>query len=196
MTSLETVLETYLCDDLRALCATRVGYPILSTAFAGIELLGALLSPKAFSPFAGGDYFQAFWSTHLYPGTKAEDRAKAIYKLARHGVAHQFFLKGEISLMSGEYWQHLTYDGAVLWIDTHALAADLIKSYHAAVKPLLANPTSRATLDLRFHEIIAAGKADSSKLGLSTCFPTTPPRPTPPSAAQGATGAVTSSIKP
>ena len=174
MTSIEDVLEKYLCGDLRALCATPVGYPILSTAFAGVELLGALLSPTRFRSGNGLEYFSDYWVRHLYPGENSLARAKAVYELARHGVAHQFFVKGEIGIMSRHRGKHLTHDGTRLWIDTHALAEDVISSYEGAVQPLLGNPTDQLPIEARFKQIIAAGKANSLSLDLGDIFDATP----------------------
>jgi hypothetical protein len=174
MTTLEEVLDNYLESDLRVLRNTSVGYPVLATVFAGIELLGALLSSQPFNGYAGLQYFSDYWTQNLYPYSSTLDQAKAIYQLARHGVAHQYFVKGLISVMSGSPSQHLTYDGTCLWIDVHALTDDLLASYRRSVKPLLQGG-NRVIIQKRFKEIIVAGQSQSANQNLQSIFPPTPP---------------------
>ena len=82
-------VEDYLLEDLETLKSASppagrhvggVGYPLLITTFAGIELVGNLVSSAAFDPFKGAERFAEFWRGYLYP----EDPARA-------GVAAQLY---------------------------------------------------------------------------------------------------------
>jgi hypothetical protein len=138
---LEHTVEGYLLGDLKAL--QKLGpltgdlgacnYPLLATAFSGIELFGALLSKTDFERRAGGAYFEAYWRDHLYTSKPQSEVGKALYQLARHGLKHLFMMKGPISV--GKNGLHLQREanGTVV-IDAVRFATDLERSYYKAVK--------------------------------------------------------------
>jgi hypothetical protein len=64
-----------------------VGYPMVATALAGIELFGGLTSKETFNPHEGKKYFKEFWQL-VYPHHAA--LGSPVYELARNGLAHQF----------------------------------------------------------------------------------------------------------
>jgi hypothetical protein len=140
MTDLNTFLqknvEGYLFEDLQTMKAATlapgkqagaVGYPLLMSAFAGIELLGALLSDSPFDKNKGAAYFDDFWRNHLYSTDPCRAAAgKALYQLVRHGLAHVYVTKGDIVVFKHAPAMHLVRapDGSI-YIDAAQLADDL-----------------------------------------------------------------------
>jgi hypothetical protein len=156
-------VEGYLFKDLAAMrnipsigteSGGGLGYPLLFTCFAGIELLGALTDPNKFDTNSGGTYFANYWQSYLYPAThlgKAE--VEIVYRLARNGVAHNFLLKGELGVVKGDPALHLKHDSfGKFIIDASQLSEDLEASYTQRVHPLLAGPL-RLSMDARRQEI-------------------------------------------
>lgn len=100
-------VEGYLVEDIGRLRLVMpepgkvmgaCGYPLVMTVCSGVELLGALCSPKTLD-FRKRDLpsinFYRYWSTYLYPKDPALKRAgRGVYALARHGLAHAFQTKG------------------------------------------------------------------------------------------------------
>ena len=158
-------VEGYLFKDLDALIAVgplpgenlgAVGYPLLITTFAGIELLGALASAKKFDPRSGAYYFTSFWGTYLYPADRQRvDAAGPIYKLVRHGLAHAFVVKGDIVV--GKSGPHLgRFPSGAVCIDAAQLAQDLKNSYYRFIGPQVdktAGPLNRNTMTSRLNEM-------------------------------------------
>jgi hypothetical protein len=144
---LERYVEGYLFQDLRRMAEIElrdgeeygaVGYPMVLTALAGVELLGALTSSVAFDPFAGKARFREFWSDYLYPD--ASDRrqlADAVYTLVRHGLAHSAMTKPTIWVTKGAPILHLRRPRAdvAFVIDATSIATDLENAYWQRVKP-------------------------------------------------------------
>ncbi|HEX7668381.1 MAG TPA: hypothetical protein VF395_02300, partial [Polyangiaceae bacterium] len=134
-------VEGYLFDDLETLKNApqpegRVGgavvYPLLVTTFAGIELLGGLVGTNKYASHADPARFEYFWRTYLYPGDAVRAAAgKVLYKLARHGLAHAFVVKGNLLVgKGGRSERHLTRGpGDELYVDAALLAADLRAAY-------------------------------------------------------------------
>jgi len=139
-------LEGYLFEDIETLkvAAPRdgktcgaVGYPLLMTVFAGIELLGNLVSSSAFDPMKGAERFAEFWRDYLYTGNPSRQAAgPVLYRLARHGLAHAFLVKGDLDVYKGHPHMHLTKSasGAVS-VDAVELANDLRATYESNIKP-------------------------------------------------------------
>ncbi len=101
-------VEGYLFSDLREMQRIPIGYPLLMATFAGIELLGALLSTSQFDKEKGSDYFTSYWTTWLYPNlNNTETIGRVLYKLVRHGIAHSFMLKGPIVIVHSQPGIHL-----------------------------------------------------------------------------------------
>lgn len=143
-------VQGYLFHDLRAMQATvappgtpggSLGYPLLMATFAGIELLGALLSPTAFDTDSGATYFKRYWSDVLYPSRAASNEIDIVYRLARHGIAHTFLPKGALGIVKGQPTYHLVHgQSGEFYVDASQLAADLIESYELRVRPFLSTP--------------------------------------------------------
>jgi hypothetical protein len=160
-------VEGYLFGDLKAMQAVSqaegargggLGYPMLMTTLAGIELLGALLIEQPFDAHAGKKYFQAYWKSYLYPNDPPKAAAADIaYALARHAIAHTFLLKGRLAVVKGRPTVHLALGSSgEFYIDATQLALDFIDSYDSRIKPSLDNPSGRVnsvTMGQRLSEL-------------------------------------------
>jgi hypothetical protein len=68
-----------------------VGYPMVLTALAGVELLGILTAEATFNRRQGANLFEEFWQRRLYPNSRDRQvMATLVYQMARHGLAHTF----------------------------------------------------------------------------------------------------------
>ena len=133
-------VEEFLIKDLEAMIqGSRVCYPIVMTACAGIELLGSLFSDE-FNSLAGSGYFRRYWTQYLYPTRDhTREMGDALYTLVRNGLSHMFLPAEQIGVTGARPHAHLTRDshGRVI-IDAHQLAKDFIRSYRFDFKPLIA----------------------------------------------------------
>lgn len=148
--------------------AGAVGYPLLMSAFAGIELLGALLSLSQFNKDEGAQYFVSFWRDYLYPNDSCRAAAgETLYKLVRHGLAHVYVTKGDIWVFKHAPAMHLVrqHDGAIC-VDAAQLAEDLEEAYESRVKPLIAaaDGISSASMTMRLGEMEVAYRAQAAPL--------------------------------
>ena len=113
------------------------GYPMVQATLAGVELLGGLTLPgrKDFDPNSGQEYFIAYWQEWLYSTGKKRDLGAAIYKLARHGLAHVFLAKPGIAVLKDAQngkARHLTLSPErELQIDALTLSHDFKNSVQA-----------------------------------------------------------------
>jgi len=174
---LQRTVEGYLFEDLRTMKAASlppgkeagaVGYPLLMSAFAGIELLGALLSLSQFNKDKGAEYFVSFWRDYLYPTDSCRAAAgETLYKLVRHGLAHVYVTKGDIWVFKHAPEMHLVrrHDGAIC-VDAARLADDLEESYESRVKPLIAasDGISGVSMTMRLGEMEVAYRAQAAQL--------------------------------
>ena len=132
-------VEGYLFEDIATLKRAKqtpgktegaVGYPLLVTTCTGIELLGALVSPKKFIRKNGQAHFIRFWKEYLYPEKPRVSVGNAVYQLARHGLAHVFVVKGNLVVVKDEPREHLVYSKTGgLRINAGQLADDLVEAY-------------------------------------------------------------------
>jgi hypothetical protein len=184
-------VEGYLLKDLDTLKvaapATRpgpgwVGYPLLISAFAGIELLGALVSATRFDRNDGRKYFDSFWAGYVYK----RDAVRAavglhIYDLARHGLAHAFVVKGDLDVYKSQPQLHLVRSATGgISIDAVQLANDFADVYWTNVKPLAASatgPVTQATMTDRLNEMEADYNRQASKVLASLSLPAAPTGP-------------------
>lgn len=155
MTDLEAFLlhnvEGYLFGDLQRITAIPVpgvGYPVVMAAFAGVELLGALMSPRSFNPQAGRESFLEYWSQNLYPSVAStRDLGDALYTFVRNGIAHAFIPHGQIGIAAKSPSVHLEFDASGLFvINAEQLAEDLMASYASSIKPHI-TPAGTGTLE-------------------------------------------------
>ena len=154
---LEQNVEGYLFNDIRTMQEVPVAYPLLMTTFAGVELLGALLSTSQFDAFKKGrEYFVSYWSNYLCPKLpNTESIGEQLYQLIRHGVAHAFIIKGPIAVGRNPEDPHLTVDGGVLYVNAVTMSQQFATSYYERVKPLLSEPPSQqaVTMSQRLAEM-------------------------------------------
>lgn len=207
LTFLEHDIEGYLFHDLRVMQAATVppeapggglGYPLLMTSLAGIELLGAVLSTGPFDTRHGRDYFKDYWQRFLYPGRPPGPEVDIVYQLARHGIAHNFLLKGPLGVTKGEPAHHLKRAGSRFLIDAATLADHLIDSYENRVKPHLDSPTvdvDAAQMLARVREMAAAYRSQAATALAPLAGPTGPSSTPPPQAGpSGPAGPFSSNI--
>lgn len=155
---LDQFVEGYLFSDLRSMSQVStpaglpygaVGYPMVSTTIAGIELLGALTSSSTFDKHRGSVYFRNFWGD-MYSDHRRQ-LGTAVYQLLRHGVAHVFVAKPRITVIkSTEKALHLgTSPSGDLIVNALTLASDLEQTYRTNIASQLATlaPTMQARLD-------------------------------------------------
>src|SRR5437762_1578141 len=90
-----------LFRDLRAMQTIEVGFPLVMSACAGIEIFGGLLSLSTFrATHLGVNYFLSYWKSYLYRNSiSAQTLGSTVYQLVRHGIAHGFVLKGPLSVV-------------------------------------------------------------------------------------------------
>ncbi|WP_297470923.1 hypothetical protein [Acidithiobacillus sp.] len=147
---LQQTVAGYLFNDLRTMQVAELppgqtsgalGYPLLMSTFAGIELLGGLLFARRFNAHQGEQHFTHFWVYHLYPSDPVKRAAGVtLYKLVRHGLAHVYATKGKFIVEKNEGRRHLqllpSEDGRdqIYYIDAGQLASDLITSYRRSVE--------------------------------------------------------------
>ena len=179
-------VEGYLFHDLQSLIGpaplpdqtdSGVGYPLLMTSFAGIELLGALLSVKKFDTNSGSTYFKSYWTIYLYPSLQDGNMiADSLCQLVRHGIAHAYVLKGQIGVGRRQPALHLKRDASgLVYVDAVKLAEDLIKSYETKIFSIVSSKTGNVngnTMAQRLNEMEQAYKAQAISRPLPA-FPST-----------------------
>jgi hypothetical protein len=147
MAVLTTVVEGYLFGDLESMKTEiapkkfgAVGYPMVSAALAGCELLGALASGKTQGP-AIRFYFKTFLS-------KVDARYSSVDEIAaslvRNGIAHNYLSKHGVGVTRGARDRHLTLEDGHIIVDCIALYEDLRTSYDAHAKAYIAQHIQEA----------------------------------------------------
>lgn len=157
-------VEGYLFSDLRSMDRVidshniALCYPLLMTTFAGIELMGVLLSESTFDGKRNGhEYFEGYWSKYLYPSSNKEI-AQEVYQLVRHGIAHMYLLKGDIRVEARNPTKHLKKPDGFLYVDPVKLANDFVYSYKSNIPSILSSDTSAVnskTMSKRLDDMIA-----------------------------------------
>ena len=175
-------IEGYLLGDLEAMAAIKptsnlggVGYPILGTTLAGMELLGYLLYPQEknldWEPKDGTKVFHYFWKRYFaaaYPIPYTG--AGTIFRgLVRNGIAHTFMGKGKT-------W--VTRDGVSPTLIDHqeqSVRVDCVRFFRefeqvceTRVRPIVnetaqASLTTRACMEERLNGLIAMQKEEVNK---------------------------------
>ncbi|MDH4045616.1 MAG: hypothetical protein OEW06_14290 [Gemmatimonadota bacterium] len=206
---LEHDVEGYLFHDLRAMQGVTappdapgggLGYPLLITTLAGIELLGAILSRRPFNTNSGRQYFADYWHRFLYPSNQPPPpEIDVVYQLARHGIAHNFLLKGPLGVVKGQPSHHLKHVGGRFLIDATQLANDLMFSYETRVKPHVSAPNADVDpvqMTDRLTEIASAYQGQAHPLIqpiMGPAMAATGPLP-PGSGPSGPTGPISSDV--
>jgi hypothetical protein len=158
-------VDGYLFSDLATMKSAapltgndgHLGYPILMTCAAGIELFGILVSTIPFEPKPSKNFLR-YWEEHLYPASPRREAGNAVYQLVRHGIAHNFATKVAFEVTKGGP-HHLTTADEVTIIDACTLADDLRSSFDALLRPIVnglpAHGISAASVQARLDEIAA-----------------------------------------
>jgi len=138
---LEHYIDKYLMHDVADMMRphAQIGYPLLMTVFAGMELMGGLLDTSTFKMAGKGDkYFVLYWRKFLYPPPSSRSGlALDVYKRMRNGIAHGFMVTGKVAVTTADPQRHLAVDAnGVFYIDAVQFAKDFIESY-ARFKTLL-----------------------------------------------------------
>lgn len=121
--------------------AGAVGYPMVSTTMAGIELLGTLTSIRTYRPDAGDSHFSWFWANflnRLHP-EYSKKAAQPLRDLVRHGLSHIFLTAAGVQVTKGDRRRHLRYypSHRLIFIDCLQLFDDLQDSYVRGVRPIV-----------------------------------------------------------
>lgn len=143
-------IDGYIASDLDTMSKSAraaglphgdVGYPMVLTTLAGIELLGGLLLPMGtrFTTSNGRSHFLRFWDDYLakdfpvYVGF-----GELFYNLLRSGIAHTFTAKQGVYVTKGS-GTPLRYDVASLrvFVDSNMFAEDFLSTYRKNFVPLL-----------------------------------------------------------
>lgn len=144
---LERFVEGYLFGDLRSMASITVpegqkyggvGYPMVMTTLAGVELLGTLTADR-FNRKHGDQRFREFWQGFMYPQhPERQQMADLIYQFVRDGLAHLFVPKPRFTVWKAHHGEHLHQmaDGSIC-IDALTLAEELRAAYDERVKPRL-----------------------------------------------------------
>src|SRR5262245_20741877 len=116
---LKHFIEGYLFEDLRSMAAVKlaptrkyggVGYPMVMSTLAGIEVLGVLTSDKEFTGWKGNKSFRDFWRDYLYPHRpERQDIGGAIYELVRHGLVHSYITKPSFTVTKCNHSAHMCW---------------------------------------------------------------------------------------
>lgn len=147
---LNKFVEGYLFHDLESMEKITlppgqddgaVGYPMISTVMAGIELLGNLLLPTSdpFDPNSGNNYFYNYWDNYFAKHKPIYTNLGQLFRtLIRHGVAHTFVAKPGIFVTKGNNQEiRLDTTRQELYVDCNVLFNDFKQSYIDLVKPLV-----------------------------------------------------------
>jgi hypothetical protein len=158
----DQVIEGYLFGDLRTMAVATptvpppfggIGYPMLATTAAGIELLGLLLMPTGsrFDPNEGRKHFTNYWNEYLVPARPAYGGLGVLfYQLIRHGIAHSFSAKGNI-LVTRAFRPSISLDRQTpaLHIDCIGFYEDFEASYRRRAEAILGgrSPSPNTSVD-------------------------------------------------
>ena len=148
---LSEYVKGYLFDDLASMAEISpqpgmttgaVGYPMVMTTLAGIELLGWLTNTEAFTPHSKGSVgFRWYWNQFLTPiDSRYEGLAELIYQLVRNGIGHVYIAKPGIFITKGNAETHLIVDKdkRTLVLDCLELHNHFVESYRRFVEPIVA----------------------------------------------------------
>jgi hypothetical protein len=145
---LKTVVDDYLLHDLESMANFTVqpvtvgalGYPMMISTLAGMELLGSLLMPSK-KPNNSEQCFLEYWDNYLVEEQPVyTELGRLFLNLLRHGIAHMFIAKPGIFIEKGTGHQVTIYDYGSrqeLHLDCIVFFEDFRKSYFHKVKPIV-----------------------------------------------------------
>ena len=175
-------VEGYLFKDLESMVNIELaevkefggaGYPVVSTALSGMELLGNLLTPgtSPFNPNSGNDYFLYFWNSYLsqeYPAYSGLGRL--FRQLMRNGISHTFVAKPGIFVEKGTNRQ-VSVDTIrqEVYVDCKVLFREFEDVYNKKVKPILDGSaasalTTKNDMQSRLDSMSTAYSNDTERL--------------------------------
>ncbi|MHB1134257.1 MAG: hypothetical protein ACYC4L_17955 [Chloroflexota bacterium] len=150
-------VDGYLFEDLRSMHEFTLpperktgglGYTMLLTILAGMELLGYLLYNKTYTPRPdlGATHFEEYWTRYLsHEVDKYGDRevAMIVRSSLRNGIAHVFLAKPGIEVKRGDPRRHMTRgsESGRFIIDPDSLFEDFKRSYNSRVRPIVFDGT-------------------------------------------------------
>jgi hypothetical protein len=180
---LQEWVDGYLIGDLKTLEDVRlpagqkygaVGYPLVASVAAGIELLGALLCGQPFTPHNADRRFNYYWDTYL---TKIDavyavlEQRKLVRKLCRDGIAHLFLAKPGVKISKDGAQPAIAIDSdrTSAKVDALSLARDFRRSYDELVRPLVFDPARRdrttvSTMQTALTDILQQTENESQEI--------------------------------
>ena len=190
-------VEGYLFKDLRTMNKIKlhrrrkmggVGYPMVATILAGMELLGGLLQSSRFnmSAAAGYSYFDNYWNNFFSRNEPKYSRFGNIFRqLIRNGIAHTFLTKTGIWITKDDAVNHLKMftesRNNYMIVDVQELFQDFVNSYERFVRPIVytagfSSGISKSEMQLRLNEMISDYESQSNSMlsGLGTAPPLSP----------------------
>jgi len=175
-------VEGYLFGDLQSMANVTVprdktyggvGYPMVATTLAGMELLGQLLMPNAdkFDPNRGNDYFLNYWDNYFSKNNPEYTGLGRIFRqLVRNGISHTFVAKPGILVEKGTNRQ-MSIDTTrnEIYIDCVVFYKEFEESYLKFVKPILdGSPgtyiTTKTNMQARLNSVGVTYSGDSTRL--------------------------------
>lgn len=175
-------VDGYILNDLKSMAditlpagqtSGGVGYPMVSTTLAGMELLGELLMPNTdpFNPNDGSIYFLNFWDNYFAVQNPAYTGLGRLFRqLMRNGISHTFVAKPGIFVEKGTNRQ-MSVDTArqEVYIDCIVFYKEFEESYMRLVRPIIdGTATSAATtkqnIQTRLDNLATAYSNDSTRL--------------------------------
>lgn len=185
---LKQFVEGYLLHDLESMSKITlpdgqndgaVGYPMVSTTLAGMELLGGLLMPNIdpFDANKGSDYFLNYWNNYFINENPAYTGLGRLFRqLMRNGISHTFVAKPGIMVEKGTNRQ-MSVDTTrqEVYIDCNVFYKEFEKSYKNLVRPIVdgtttSPSTTKAQMQSRLDDLSRVYSDDSVRL--FTALPT------------------------
>lgn len=190
---LERFVEGYLFHDLESMEKITlpdgqddgaVGYPMVATVLAGMELLGGLLMPNTepFNPRKTNDYFLNYWDNYFAKQNQAYTGLGRLFRqLIRHGISHTFVAKPGIFVEKGSNRQmSIDTTRQEIYIDCNVFFKEFGESYRKLVRPIVDNTavnplTNKSNMQTRLDDLNRAYSNDSTRLfnNLPTLHPST-----------------------
>lgn len=175
-------VEGYLLGDLESMAEVvvpvgkiygGVGYPMVATTLAGMELLGELLMPNTnpFNPYLGNSYFLNYWDNYFVQQNPAYTGLGMLFRqLMRNGIAHTFVAKPGIFVEKGTNRQmSIDTSRQEIYIECNVFFKEFEESYLKLVKPIvdgavIASLTTKKNIQTRLDDLGIAYTSDSARL--------------------------------
>lgn len=170
---LRTYVDGYLVSDLRTMLAVRpaadhgaLGYPIVASTFAGIELLGTLSFQSGAEVCLdnGRTYFRHFWQDWMYYGeADRSGLADVVYDLLRNGITHTFVGRPRIEVgrfsMTSNWHLKRKRGTEVLHVEADVLADDFMRAYQVFRLRIQDDQVFARHVNARFTEFVRLVRA-------------------------------------